>query len=74
MVIKALNLNNRNLNADKQRDLEALVRKYAHIFMLPGAPFHGVTSSEHTIDTNDVQYHLSINHHSLTHLVHSIES
>ena len=54
MVIKALNLeNNSNLNADKQNDLEALVRKYAHIFMLPGAPFHRVVSPEHTIDTGD---------------------
>ena len=54
MVIKALNLENKSiLNADKQHDVEALVRKYAHIFMLPGAPFHGVTS-EHTIDTSDI--------------------
>ena len=44
MVIKALN---------PQNDLEALVRKYAHIFMLPGAPFRGVASPEHTIDTGD---------------------
>ena len=54
MVIKPLNLeNNSNLNADKQNDLEALVRKYAHICMLPGAPFRGVASPEHTIDTGD---------------------
>ena len=54
MVVQTLHLNdNRNLTPNQRHDLDTLVRKYAHIFMLPGAPFRGVTTPEHTIDTGD---------------------
>ena len=54
MVIESLCIkNNDNLTPEQQQDLETLVRKYAHVFMLPGAPFRGVTTPEHSIDTGD---------------------
>ena len=60
MVTKALNLkNNSNLTADKEHDLEALVRKYAHIFMLPGATFRETTNillQQFHIQTNHMKY------------------
>ena len=53
MVVEALHLNDNSSLTPNQRH----VRKYAHIFMLPGAPFCGVTTPEHTIDTSDAPPH-----------------
>ena len=39
MVIDAVHLYNCNLSTAIKTELESLIRHYAHVFMLPGAPF-----------------------------------
>ena len=43
------------LSTAPKTELESLIRKYAHVFMLPGAPFRGVTIVEHSIETGDAK-------------------
>ena len=55
-VINELRLHENNELTDKQRSqLDTLIRKYAHVFMLPGAPFKGVDHVRHEIDTGESQ-------------------
>ena len=44
-----------NLSTAQKTELESLIPKYAHVFMLPGAPFRGVTNVEHSIETGDAK-------------------
>ena len=56
MVIDALHLHdNCNLDQTQKTELDSLIRKYAHVFMLPGAPFRGVGDVERTINTGDAK-------------------
>ena len=55
-VLAQLRLNeNYELSDEQQLQLENLIRRYAHIFLLPGAPFKGVNHVFHDIDTGDAQ-------------------
>ena len=56
LVVDAVHLHdNCNLSPTQKRELELLIRKYAHVFMLPGAPFRGVSHVEHSMDTGDAK-------------------
>ena len=55
-VLAELRLNDNHELSDEQRtQLTDLIRRYAHVFMLPGAPFKGVDHTFHEIDTGDSQ-------------------
>ena len=56
MVIDAFHLHdNCNLDQMQKTELDSLMRKYAQVFMLPGASFYSVRDVEHTIDTSDAK-------------------
>ena len=55
-VLAELRLNDNHELSDEQRtQLTDLIRRYGHVFMLPGAPFKGVDHTFHEIDTGDSQ-------------------
>jgi hypothetical protein len=56
MVVESIHLHdNCNLTTTQKTELESLIRKHAHVFMLPGAPFRGVNHVEHSIETGDAK-------------------
>ena len=56
MVIDAVHLHDScNLSIAQKTELESFIRKYAHVFMLPGTPFRGVTNVEHSIENGDAK-------------------
>ena len=55
-VINEPRLRENNELTDEQRSqLDTLILKYAHVFMLPGVPFKGVDHVFHEIDTSESQ-------------------
>ena len=55
-VLAELRLNDNHELSDEQRtQLTDLIRRYGHVFMLPGAPFKGVDHTFLEIDTGDSQ-------------------